>query len=181
MNSDRDQSAIHFEGNLSPEQRSAILVFADRILRGRGRFAKSTGSRLEVTEVSLYEREEDKKTQMRMVFEVDVNEDMLNSGDTAYSRVRTVVLRPRTHRSCSFITLYALGIATDRKMRLVSQALTTVFHAPAKTGAKLRIVNTTVAFGARTVTARTEIWDATNRRLVASGVNSQMQPSVAKL
>ncbi|KAL1936956.1 hypothetical protein VTO73DRAFT_3257 [Trametes versicolor] len=176
MNSDRDQSAIHFEGNLSPEQRSAILVFADRILRGRGRFAKSTGSRLEVTEVSLYEREEDKKTQMRMVFEVDVNEDMLNSGDTVHGGCSMFLIDV-----CSFITLYALGIATDRKMRLVSQALTTVFHAPAKTGAELRIIDTTVAFGARTVTARTEIWDTTHRRLVASGVNSQMQPSVAKL
>lgn len=74
MSSERDQSAIRFEGNLSPEMRSSILVFADRVVRGRGRFAKSTGSRLEITEVSLYEREEDKKTQMRMVFEVDVNE-----------------------------------------------------------------------------------------------------------
>lgn len=50
----------------------------------------------------------------------------------AHSRARAVVLRLLPYRRCSFITLYALGIATDRKTRLVSQAITVVFHAPAK-------------------------------------------------
>ncbi|OJT09689.1 hypothetical protein TRAPUB_13829 [Trametes pubescens] len=84
MSSERDPSAVRFEGDLTPKQRSAILKFADIILRGKGLFAKSTGSRLEITEVSLYEREEDKKTQVRMVFELDIDEDMLNSGNMVH-------------------------------------------------------------------------------------------------
>lgn len=93
--------------------------------------------------------------------------------------VRSFVLSS-LFRSCSSIALVSLGIATNRDTRLVSQAITTVFHAPATTcvvpvqlpafcarvkhdlayhhrGAKLRIINTTVSFGARTVTARTEV------------------------
>lgn len=54
----------------------------------------------------------------------------LSSATVSLARPRH---RPASHRSCSFIALYALGIATDRKTRLVSQALTAVFHAPAKT------------------------------------------------
>ncbi len=62
-------------------------------------------------------------------------------------------------------------------------------------GAKLEIVNTTVAFGGRTVSAVTEvrprlsrgllsstnsdsqIWDVTNKRLCMTGVHNKMAPS----
>lgn len=81
MSSERDPSAVRFEGDLSPKQRSSILKFADIILRGKGLYAKSTGSRLEITEVSVYEREEDKKTQVRMVFELDVDEGTCSASD----------------------------------------------------------------------------------------------------
>ncbi|EIW51889.1 uncharacterized protein TRAVEDRAFT_157075 [Trametes versicolor FP-101664 SS1] len=176
MSSQRDPSAVRFEGDLSHTQRSSILKFANIILRGKGLYAKSTGSRLEITEVSFYEREEDKKPQVRMIFELDVDEDMLNSANMVHGGCSMFLIDV-----CSSIALVSLGIATNRDTRLVSQAITTVFHAPATTGAKLRIINTTVSFGARTVTARTEIWDTTNRRLVASGVHNQMQPSAPKL
>ena len=58
--------------HLSDSQREGILKFADVILRGRGPFAQTVGERLEMTEVAVFEREEDGKTQMRMVFELDV-------------------------------------------------------------------------------------------------------------
>ena len=57
---------------LSDSQREGILKFADFIVRGKGPFAQTVGSRLEMTEVAVFEREEDGKTQMRMVFEIDV-------------------------------------------------------------------------------------------------------------
>ncbi|KAI0373161.1 hypothetical protein BV20DRAFT_938327 [Pilatotrama ljubarskyi] len=196
MNS-KGEDSVRFEGDLSPKQRSAILNFAEIILRGRGQFAQPTGSRLEMSEVAVYEREEDGKTQVRMVFEIDMGEDMLNSGGNMHGGcsmylidvyvpsgpfwVRPKLLSRRAHCSCSSIALVALGIATHRYANFVSQAITTVFHAPATLGARLRIVNNTVSFGARTVSARTEIWDTTNRRLVATGIHNQMQPSTPKL
>ncbi|OJT14950.1 hypothetical protein TRAPUB_8520 [Trametes pubescens] len=88
MSSERDPSAVRFEGDLSPKQRSSILKFADIILRGKGLFAKSTGSRLEITEVSLYEREEDKKTQVRMVFELDVDQGTCFASDRGSSLLK---------------------------------------------------------------------------------------------
>src|ERR1700761_1357756 len=66
-------------------------------------------------------------------------------------------------------------------------------------GDKLRIVNTSIAIGARALSARAEacsnipllllsltyeaeqIWNVTKHRLVASGVHIKMQPSPAKL
>jgi acyl-coenzyme A thioesterase 13 len=47
-------------------------------------------------------------------------------------------------------------------------------------GSKLRIVSSTLTLGARSMSARTEIWDATHQRLVASGVHVKMDASAAK-
>ncbi len=75
---------------------------------------------------------------------------------------------------CSSVALLILGIARDTRVNLVSQAITTVFHAPAAVyvqplrldgsrlillsrGARLRIVNKTTSFGSRTVSARVEV------------------------
>ncbi|KAI0325013.1 hypothetical protein GY45DRAFT_1261702 [Cubamyces sp. BRFM 1775] len=169
--------------HLSDSQRAGILKFADVILRGKGPFAQTIGERLEITEVAVFEREEDGKTQMRVVFEIDVSGEMLNSGGMMHGgcTMFLVDVYVLLHPACSSIALVALGIATHKYANFVSQAISTVFHAPASEGTKLRIVNNTVSFGARTVSARVEIWDATNRRLVATGVHNQMPPSAPKL
>jgi len=62
----------------------------------------------------------------------------------------------------------------------VSQSLNIVYRSPAILGDTLRIVNTSVTAGARAVSSRTEIWNATHHRLVASGVHVQMKPSEPK-
>ena len=56
--------------NLSPEQRESIVEYADLILRGPGEFAKSVGSRLELTKVVVGERSEDGKMHAEVVFEI---------------------------------------------------------------------------------------------------------------
>jgi len=55
-----------------------------------------------------------------------------------------------------------------------------VYHAPAPPGAKLRIVNTAIAVGARIMSARSEIWDDTAKRLCVTGIHVKMEPSVPK-
>ncbi|PIL28315.1 hypothetical protein GSI_09604 [Ganoderma sinense ZZ0214-1] len=169
-------SPVTFLGNFTLEQQARVLEITDIILRGRGDFAKEIGSRLELTTVEAYERSEDGRMHAEVVFEIDMDEDMLNSGGNLHGGCTMFMIDV-----CSSIALLALGIARDMTVNLVSQAITTVFHAPATVGARLRIVNKTVSFGARTVSVRTEIWDRTNRRLVATAVHNQMSPSEPKL
>ena len=65
----------HFTGSGPNEKDRQVLVdFADVILRGPGEFAKPTGSRLELTEVLVYERPEDGKMHAEVVFEIDMAE-----------------------------------------------------------------------------------------------------------
>ncbi|CDO70334.1 hypothetical protein BN946_scf184843.g23 [Trametes cinnabarina] len=194
-NADRDTSSAHqhhpqpqqhvhaafttrFVGHeLSEDQRAAILHFASIILRREpDKFAQPTASRLDFTEVAVFEREEDRRTQVRAVFHIDLGPDMLNPAGNMHGGCTMFLIDV-----CSSIALVALGVATHKNARFVSQTLNTVFHAPAMGNARLRIVNDTVSFGARTVSARTEIWDITNKRLVATGVHNQMPPSPPKL
>ncbi|KAM5544043.1 hypothetical protein V8D89_002229 [Ganoderma adspersum] len=169
-------SPVKFTRNFTPHQHARVLRVTDLILRGRGDFAKQIGSRLELTDVSAYERPEDGKMHAEVAFEIDMGEDMLNAGWNLHGGCTMFMIDV-----CSSITLLVLGIARDTRVDLVSQAIATVFHAPATVGARLRIVNKTVSFGARTVSVRTEIWDTTNRRLVATAVHNQMSPSEPKL
>ncbi|EJF66366.1 hypothetical protein BD309DRAFT_871870 [Dichomitus squalens] len=170
------QSPVKFSGDLTPQQQAGIVKFADVILRGPGDFAKAVGSCLELTEVSISPRPEDGKLHAAVVFEIDVLEDMLNANRHVHGGCSMFMID-----ICSAIALTALSIAMNKRTHLVSQAINTIFHAPATVGARLKIVNKTVAYGTRTVSARTEIWDITNRRLVVSGIHNQMQPSPPKL
>ena len=63
-------TATYYSDNLSLEQRESIVEYADLILRGPGEFAKSVGSRLELTKVVVGERYEDGKMHAEVVFEI---------------------------------------------------------------------------------------------------------------
>ncbi|OBZ69269.1 Acyl-coenzyme A thioesterase 13 [Grifola frondosa] len=166
---------VRFDGDIPPETKERIGKFLNLILV-RGNFARSTGARLVPKEVKMYKRPEDEKPQVRVVFEITVDEDMLNPAGNVHGGCIVYMIDV-----CSSVALAALGMCMNRPNSFVSQALNTTFHAPAPLGTKLELVNTTTAFGGRTVAARTEIWDVTNRRLVASGVHNKMQPSQPKL
>jgi len=62
----------------------------------------------------------------------------------------------------------------------VSQTINVFFHAPAAVGVKLRLVHSSVASDSQIYSARSEIWDATNHRLVALGTQLAMPPSKLK-
>jgi len=59
----------------------------------------------------------------------------------------------------------------------VSQSMNVFFHAPAVLGEVLQIINTSISIGKRVVSAKTEIWSTTHRRLVVSGIHVKMAPS----
>ncbi|KAF5363618.1 hypothetical protein D9756_000113 [Leucocoprinus leucothites] len=74
------------------------------------------------------------------------------------------------------LVAYSLDV-DDQFFAGVSQNINVTYHSPAAAGDKLRIVNYTVAGGARAKTARCEIWNATHHRIVASGSHIKMNPS----
>lgn len=70
-------SPVKFTDNFTPQQHAHVLHVTDLILRGRGDFAKQIGSRLELTDVSAYERPEDGKMHAEVAFEIDMDEGKL--------------------------------------------------------------------------------------------------------
>ncbi|KAJ7239983.1 HotDog domain-containing protein [Mycena haematopus] len=136
-------------------------------------FGDSIARGLVVTSASVENKaEEPLKQEGRVVCEVTVTEDMLNGGGNIHGGCSAFLVD-----LCSTLSIIALTSNTYH----VSQSLNIVYHSPATLGEKLRIVNTTMTVGARALSARTEIWNATKHRLVASGVHIKMQPSKAKL
>ncbi|KAG7090631.1 hypothetical protein E1B28_009733 [Marasmius oreades] len=133
--------------------------------------------RMVVTEVSIVSHpEEPSKKVGRVVCEMEVHDDMVNRTRTIHGGCSAYLVD-----ICSSIALTALALSNGRSVDHVSQSLNMVYHSPATVGDKLRIVNTTMTMGSRTMSVRTEIWNATRHRLVASGVHIKMQPSESKL
>ncbi|KAG6875458.1 hypothetical protein C0992_003768 [Termitomyces sp. T32_za158] len=137
-------------------------------------FGASIAKRLEVTEASVLQKaEEPSKTEGRMVCELTVEEDMLNGGGNIHGGCSAFLID-----ICSSMPITMLRLATTGEYEYsVSQSLNIVYHSPAGLGDRIRLVSTTLTIGGRVVSARTEIWNVTHHRLVASGVHIKMKPS----
>ncbi|KAE9406693.1 hypothetical protein BT96DRAFT_1014654 [Gymnopus androsaceus JB14] len=140
-------------------------------------FASTIMESMVLTSVSIGSMEEESvRQQGKVVLKLVVNEDMLNLANTVHGGCIAYIVD-----FCSSLALLALGATHGDRILSVSQALNVVFHSPAALGETLRIVNMSVSAGGRATTARTEIWNDTHHRLVASGVHIKMQPSSAKI
>ncbi|KAJ7777597.1 HotDog domain-containing protein [Mycena maculata] len=152
-------------------------VFGLRGPNHKPTFGNSILERIIVTHASVDSKaEEPLKKEGRVICELIVTEDMLNGGGNVHGGCSALLIDV-----CSTLALLAYQERKKPDSVNVSQSLNIVYHSPATIGEKLRIVNTTMTVGARAMSARTEIWNATQHRLVASGVHIKMQPSVAKL
>ncbi|KAJ7482300.1 HotDog domain-containing protein [Mycena galericulata] len=160
-------------GNADEEVKKALSdipnFFGKRRRSHKPPFGDSIIQRLVVTHASLEAKaDEPLKKEGRVVCELEVTEDMLNGGGNVHGGCSAFLIDMCSH--LALIVYQPGGIH-------VSQSLNIVYHSPATLGEKLRIVNTTLTVGARALSARTEIWNATQHRLVASGVHIKMQPS----
>ncbi|KAJ8087074.1 hypothetical protein PM082_005902 [Marasmius tenuissimus] len=133
-------------------------------------------SRMRICEVSLLNNaEEPKRQEMRVVYGIRVEKDMVNEMGNLHGGCSSYLVD-----MCSGYSISAHIVQTTGKpeqQQHVSQAINTVYHSPAQVGDELRIVNTTVSIGKRALTARTEIWNDTHHRLVVSGTQIAMFPS----
>ncbi|OJA18088.1 hypothetical protein AZE42_04168 [Rhizopogon vesiculosus] len=181
MSPKRGVDVSQIEGNTSPEIKQTLLNSIPRMLRTpkvsrseifRG-FESELVSRLRLTEVSVSPKaEEPDKLEGRVVFEVIVDEEMLNSNGSIHGGITAI---------CSTMPIYVLGLATGgRATGGVSHSLNVVYHSPALLDDKLRVVSTTLALGNRALSSRCEIWNVTRHRLVASAVHLKMDPSEPK-
>ncbi|KAH8096585.1 HotDog domain-containing protein [Cristinia sonorae] len=128
---------------------------------------------LKVTEMSLLQKEEEPgKVESKMVFETRVTKSMLNDTPNMHGGCTAFLID-----FCSSVTLALLLEYMKKPSSQVSQNLNIMYHAPAREGARIRIVNRTVTVGKRTMSARSEVYDADNSRLVASGSHSKMTGS----
>ncbi|GLB34280.1 hypothetical protein LshimejAT787_0111640 [Lyophyllum shimeji] len=161
-------------GNAPPEIKGVPLKWLAAFRARDASFAKSVATKVKVVEVSLVQNPEDHcRTEGRVVCEIDVTSDMLNATGNMHDGCAVFLID-----ECSVCSLATLNAAEGREPQVgVSQAINTVFHHPAKLGAKLRIVNTSMSTGEGIGSCRSEIWDTMNHRLVASGVQLQMVPS----
>ncbi|KZT06488.1 uncharacterized protein LAESUDRAFT_725935 [Laetiporus sulphureus 93-53] len=162
-------------GNLSRDVKDRFARVLPEFTR-KDDFADSVIMNLKITELTVFERPEDGKTQARVVCEITVKKDMANAYDMMHGGCAAYLID-----MCSTLALSLLGIVTDGNIESVSQALSTTYHAGAPRGARLRIISETTAAGKRTETARSQIWNVTNRRLIASGVHTKMRPTTLAL
>ncbi|KAI0775978.1 hypothetical protein BD413DRAFT_469582 [Trametes elegans] len=163
-----------FKGDIAPAVQAKIVEFSEVVMK-TGAFARSTGSTLVLKEVEVFRRDKDGKVQARVIYTAPVHDDMLNISGNMHGGCAVYLID-----ICSSMALAVLGMATDKPWNFVSQAINTVYHAPAPLNAQLEIVNTTLSFGSRTVSATTEIWDVTHNRLCVSAVHNKMKPSDPK-
>jgi len=166
--------ASDIPGNASNEAKLAVSKWLHIFIhRGTG-FGDSVGNRVRITEISINQMpNEPEKLEGKVVAEITVTEDMTNAMELV-------------HGACS---MYLIDILSTLPLSAldgeqggsgdagVSQAIHTIFHAPARIGDDLKIVSTSLTIGGRTMSCRCEIWDTTNHRLVASAVQVKMPSS----
>ncbi|KII94715.1 hypothetical protein PLICRDRAFT_33528 [Plicaturopsis crispa FD-325 SS-3] len=168
--------ATKIPGNATLPVKEHIARTLDYARAGESGFALSILKRLEVIDISIVPKAgEPSMRESRVIFELDVTEDMANSNDYIHGGCSAYLIDV-----CSTMAghAFAKSIAGDDvSPSTVSQAIELVYHAPALLGDRLRVVNSTITAGGRSLSARSEIWNATRHRLVTTGVHLMTQSS----
>ncbi|KAI0092119.1 HotDog domain-containing protein [Irpex rosettiformis] len=160
-------------GNASPEAKEYVAKWYGGSGNSR-QYIFPILSRMEATDVDVIDIPDiPGKKQGRIVFELSVEEDMCNALNSVHGGCSAALIDICTSLTVSLMAFYV----APKTHSHVSLVLNTTYHSPAPIGSRLKIVCTTVAFGARTMTVKAEIYDKTHGRLVATGMHVKMQPS----
>ncbi|KAJ3504101.1 hypothetical protein NLJ89_g8113 [Agrocybe chaxingu] len=178
MAAPNDADVSHIAGNAPPHIKRALsdhkAFFGNRhkeFIPGPI-FFEVIQERFRTTEVSITERPEG-GLEGKIVVEVDVGEDMLNGKEEMDNGCSASLID-----MCSTLALHVVVMSkTSEEYISVSQTMNLMYHSPAKLGDKLKLINKTIVIGDHAHSAKTEIWNATQHRLVASGAQIKMIPS----
>jgi len=163
-------------GNASDDIKSMISFMYHTTTKMPG-FATTVDSKLVFQEVSVKPNvEEPKKMDGRLVCSIVADQDLLNFSDNVHGACFALLID-----GCSALAIMIASMAaTGTPVLGISQSLNIVFHSPARKGDQLRMVSTSLSGGKRVHTARTEVWNVTRQRLVASGIHTKMEISPSK-
>jgi len=136
-------------------------------------FAGPIASRVKVTDVSILPSTDDPlRVEGRMTCEIDVTLDMCNEQGVLSGGCIVTLFDEGSN-----ISMVIASAIKGRQSVGVSQTINMFFHAPAVVGVTLRLVHFSIASDSQMNSGRSEIWDTTNHRLVASGTQLSMSPS----
>ncbi|KAJ7720368.1 hypothetical protein DFH07DRAFT_858644 [Mycena maculata] len=171
-----DAMLSQIEGNAPRDVKEMAVKWLDIFHAPPKCFAGASTRKTAITEVSLDPNPLEDTRILTMVCELDVMEDILDGEDKLSNAFIVVVID-----ECVSSAVTALDYAEGGPgICGVSQSLNTVFHNPVALGAKLRFINTTLAATSGTTSCRSEVWDVTQRRLVATAVFVGMSSSPPK-
>ncbi|KAF8165864.1 hypothetical protein B0H34DRAFT_690755 [Crassisporium funariophilum] len=163
-------------GNASHEHKEmAIKWYSILGLSGKGSYGWAIRQRLEVKELSVEPSVDDPAYPLvKLVGELEVEPDMCDAGGMLDQGCMGFLMDEGS----------AIALLTSRVMQGglnvigVSQTFNFYFHSPIAAGARIRIVNRSVATEKDIGCCRSEIWDIANHRLVVSGTQLQMLGSI---
>ncbi|KAF8958497.1 hypothetical protein BDZ97DRAFT_1841709 [Flammula alnicola] len=162
-------------GNASPEIKEIPLKWLS-VFRNKGKgFAGDIAGRVRVTDVSIVASVDDPlKMEGKVTMEITVTPDMCNGQGVLDEGCIVFLIDECSTTAMVVINAYD-GLNTPPG---VSQVINTFYHSTAIVGTTLRIVNRSVATGRESNAGKTELWDTANHRLVASGTQLTMPPSI---
>jgi len=173
-----DNLTADITGN-APIEIKELAVKWLAIFHGKGKgFIGPIVSRVKVTDVSILPSTDDPlKLEGKVTCEIDVTPDMCDEQGLLAQGCLVTLFDEGSNMSM----IVATAAAGRHPFSGVSQTINMYFHASAVAGVKLRLVHFSIASDSQIKSGRSEIWDATNRRLVASGTQLSIPPSVPKL
>ncbi|KAG0708099.1 HotDog domain-containing protein [Suillus ampliporus] len=167
--------ASQIQGNVSPYVKQLILNTF--IAYGAGDehcFGHSVAKAVKFVDISVYgSHEKQSRMEATTVAEIVVSKSMLNGAGMLHGGCLAFLI--------DNTPLVALGLVRNINGVGVTQSMNIMFHSPAPAGSCLRITSTSVAMGARIMSARCEVVNETTGSVVASAYLNKMQPKIPKL
>ncbi|EJD47641.1 hypothetical protein AURDEDRAFT_183828 [Auricularia subglabra TFB-10046 SS5] len=139
--------------------------YQEAVRRRNGRFAHTIASRVQLKDTKA-ERKNGTVVSTIIVCEAVVEQDMLNGRGTIHGACSAYLIDLCTTFALQLHSLESGGSGDEG----TTQTLNVVYHAPALEGATLRIACTSLTVDDATMSGKCEVWDADNKRLVASGM-----------
>ncbi|TRM59991.1 hypothetical protein BD626DRAFT_506106 [Schizophyllum amplum] len=167
------------QGNASCALKDGTLTMLALFGSQNNGFSNSVRDQVRITEVSVT-RGESGKSQAQVVCELEVCKDMLNIVDSMHGGCTVFLIDEISTLAVNALEMHVYQAMPTTIMN-VSQAINTVYHAPAPFGTTLRVVGSCISVDENSALfCRAEIWDINNQRMVATGTHIKMPPSQPK-
>ncbi|KAF8885762.1 hypothetical protein BD779DRAFT_1532320 [Infundibulicybe gibba] len=146
-----DIDVSNIGGNISDEDKKRSVKVFNKFAASTG-YGASVGQRFKHTEMNVWGLETPSSAYCQSVFELRVEPDMCDAFGVLHPACAAYIVDP-----CSVSSLVLLGRFLGLDGTGVSQSMNLLWHHPAKCGALLRIVSTSLFIHGRVRSARCEV------------------------